>query len=144
MLDTPAIKALALALPLALAASGCISVGAVETGEISEIGNADVSRGFADDRTSIQVITTLIGGKNVFIPSTIVVSAGQNQTLAIHNTTDSHHGFRIPGLGVEILLEANKQTLVTLPPLQGGNIYGIDCHLHVPHRHATLMVVPGK
>jgi heme/copper-type cytochrome/quinol oxidase subunit 2 len=143
MFHSTPIKALALVLPLVFAGSGCISVGAVETGEISDIGDT-TSLGFGDDRDSIQVITTLIGGKNVFIPSTIVVTAGRTQTLAVHNTTDSHHGFRIPALGVEILLEANQETIVNFPALVGGNIYGIDCHLHAPHRHATLMVVHGN
>lgn len=141
MPDTRSI--LALALPLALSGTACVSVGAVETGEISDIGDTSAAR-FSDDRDSIQVITTLIGGKNVFIPSTIVVTEGRSQKLSIHNTTDAHHGFRIPGLGIEMILEANQETLVELPALAGGNVYGIDCHLHVPHRHATLMVLHGR
>ena len=31
-----------------------------------------------------------------------------------------------------------------LPTLEAHRIYAITCHLHPPHRGATLMVVPGR
>jgi hypothetical protein len=34
--------------------------------------------------------------------------------------------------------------VVELPPLSGPQIYAIDCHLHVPHRHASLVVLPAR
>ncbi len=53
-------------------------------------GNAAIAEaeGFADDRSTIQVVSTNVQGKNVYIPGTIVVTAGKGQTLQIHNTTD--------------------------------------------------------
>jgi len=100
--------------------------------------------GFTSDRSVIQVVTTLLGGKNVFVPSTIVVVGGQETTLSIFNTTDTPHGFRIPALGIEAILPNGEETEVVLPKLEGNQVLRIDCHLHPPHRTATLVVLPGK
>jgi hypothetical protein len=100
--------------------------------------------GFSDDRSTVQVVSALVGKKNVYIPSTIVVTAGSGRTLNVHNATDTPHGFRIAGLGVETILQPGADTLVALPPLSAHAIYGIDCQLHPPHRHATLVVLPAR
>ena len=125
-------------LGLVLAGSlGCVSLGNVDANVRSE-------EGYADERGTIQVVTTLLGGKNVFVPATVVVTEGTGRSLTIYNTTDIAHGFRIPTLGVETVLAPGAETVVVLPPLEGGRIYQMDCHLHPPHRHATLMVVRGR
>jgi heme/copper-type cytochrome/quinol oxidase subunit 2 len=85
-----------------------------------------------------------VGGKNIFIPSTIVVSAGKPQALSIFNTADKPHGFTIRGLSIEIVLMPGEETRVELPVLKGSEIYTIGCHLHPPHRTATLVVVPAR
>jgi hypothetical protein len=100
--------------------------------------------GFVDDRDAVQVLNTKLGNKVVFIPSTIIVTAGSGRKLSIFNDTDMPHGFRIPGLALEVLLPAAEETVVELPELTGPQIYRIECHLHVPHRHASLVVVPAR
>ena len=99
---------------------------------------------FDSEASVIQVVSTKIGGKNVFIPSTIVVTGGRPHSLSIFNTTDTPHGFRIDGIGIETVLPSQEEHLVELPALQGGHIYRIQCHLHPPHRTATLVVLPGR
>jgi hypothetical protein len=99
--------------------------------------------GYHSDVATVQVISAIIGGKNVFIPSTIVVSAGRPQSLSIFNTTDAPHGFAIDGLEIERVLPAGEEVLVELPILESNAIYRINCQLHPPHRAATLLVVPG-
>jgi hypothetical protein len=99
--------------------------------------------GYHSDVATVQVISALVGGKNVFIPSTIVVSVGRPQNLSIFNTTDDPHGFAIEGLAIATVLPAGEETLVELPVLQEAAIYRINCHLHPPHRTATLMVAPA-
>jgi heme/copper-type cytochrome/quinol oxidase subunit 2 len=86
----------------------------------------------------------LVGGKNIFIPSTIVVTAGRPQALSVFNTTDTPHGFAIRGLSIETVLAPGEETRVELPVLKGPEIYTIGCQLHPPHRTATLVVVPGR
>jgi len=120
-----------------------LAVSALLAGCISEQ-NGDGHHGFSDDRKQIQVVTTNIGGKNVFIPSTIVLTAGAGRSLSVFNTTDQPHGFAIPGLGLEVVLLPGQEQTVALPTLEAHRIYAITCHLHPPHRGATLMVVPGR
>jgi len=100
--------------------------------------------GFESDATTLQVVTTLLGGKNVFIPSTIVVTSGVEHTLSIYNTTEIPHGFRVPALDIEVVLPSREEFQVTLPALEGHQVLQINCHLHPPHRTATLVVLPGK
>jgi plastocyanin len=88
----------------------------------------------------IQVISTVVGGKNVFIPSTLVMAAGKPHTLSIFNTTDKPHGFSIPSLKIMEVLPDQVEHEVKLPALEAG-IYPIHCHLHPAHRTATLLVV---
>ncbi len=100
--------------------------------------------GYQSDVSEVQVISALVGGKNVFIPSTIVVTAGKPQALSIFNTTDMPHGFAIKGLSIETVLIPGQETRVELPALEGSEIYTIGCQLHPPHRTATLVVVPAQ
>jgi hypothetical protein len=100
--------------------------------------------GFVDDREVVQVLNTQIGTRITFVPATIVVTAGTGRKLSIFNDTQIEHGFRIPGLALELVLPKGQETVVELPPLTGPQIYGIECHLHVPHRHATLVVLPAR
>ena len=100
--------------------------------------------GFVDDREMVQVLNIKLGTRVTFVPATIVVTAGSGRKLSIFNDTDMPHGFRIPGLALEAMLPPGAETLVELPPLVGPQIYGIECHLHVPHRHASLVVLPAR
>ena len=81
--------------------------------------------GYQSDVSEIQVISAVVGGKNIFIPSTIVVSAGKPQALSIFNTADKPHGFTIRGLSIEIVLMPGEETRVVLPDLKGSEIYTI-------------------
>ena len=125
---------------LLLLAMGCAGHHGKHHGHHGKRGH----RGFNSDASTVQVVSTLIGGKNVFIPSTIVVTGGTEQTLSLFNTTDTPHGFRIDALGIEAILPAKEEFALKLPALEGGNIYAIRCHLHPPHRNATLVVLRGK
>jgi heme/copper-type cytochrome/quinol oxidase subunit 2 len=91
--------------------------------------------------TVVQVVTTNIQGKNVFIPSTIAIKEGEEVTLSIFNTTDTPHGFRISELGIETLLMPGEETEVKLPKVEEEGLHRIDCQLHPAHRRATLLVV---
>lgn len=123
-------------LPLALGLSGCVWFGwKVED---------RVPLGFADERSEVQVVTTNVGGKNFFVPSTIVLTAGTGRKLSLFNTTDIPHGFAIPALGVEVVAQPGVETPIELPPLEGGHVYAINCHVHPPHRSATLVVLPAR
>jgi len=111
---------------------------------ILAFGPAAGAEGYESDTSIIQVVSTKIGEKNVFIPSTIVVTGGREHTLSLFNTTDTPHGFAIDGLGIEEVLPVGVEHPVKIPAVEGGKIYGIRCHLHPPHRTATLVIVPAS
>ncbi len=100
--------------------------------------------GFTDDRISVPVVSGVIGNKNVFVPSTIVLTAGKGRRLSLYNTTEGPHGFQIAALGVEVVLMPREEQVIDLPPLEAHHIYDIGCHLHAAHRHATLVVMPAR
>lgn len=100
--------------------------------------------GFTSDTGTIQIVTTQIGGKNVFIPSTIVVTSGHPVKLSIFNTTDIPHGFHIAKLGISEVLPAQTEHEIELPALEGHQVLAISCHLHPAHRTATLVVLPAR
>jgi hypothetical protein len=100
--------------------------------------------GFTSDTGTIQVITTQIGGKNVFIPSTIVVTSGHPVKLSIFNTTEIPHGFHIAKLGISEVLPAQAEHEIELPALEPDQVLAITCHLHPAHRTATLVVLPAR
>ena len=100
--------------------------------------------GFSGDPGPVQVVSALIGGKNVFIPSTIVALAGEPLTLSVFNTTDVPHGFAIPALGVAEVLPAQQEHQIVVDGLEAHQVLRISCHLHTAHRSATLVVLPAR
>lgn len=100
-------------------------------------------RGFTSDVSTVQVVSALVGGKNVFIPSTIVVTDGGPRSLSVLNTTEMPHGFKIEGLGIETVLPPGEETVIQLPELHGGQVLHVGCQLHPAHRGATLVVLPA-
>ena len=100
--------------------------------------------GFTSDTSTIQVVTTELGGKNVFIPSTIVVTDGGPRSLSVFNTTDIPHGFKIEALGVETVLAPGEEKVINLPKLEGGQVLHVGCQLHPAHRGATLVVLRSE
>ena len=107
-------------------------------------GASAFAQGFTSDVDTIQIVSANVGGKNVFIPSTIVVTGGRPVTLSIFNTTDVPHGFAIPGIKIEAVLPVQEELAVKLPALEGGHVYQVNCQLHPAHRTATLVVLPAK
>ncbi len=99
--------------------------------------------GFASAGWDVEIISAKIGGKNVFIPSTIAVADHNPVTLTIFNTTDTPHGFAIDELGIREVIPSGEETRIELPKLEGHKILKIYCQLHPPHRSATLVVFRG-
>jgi hypothetical protein len=124
-------------LPLAFGLSGCVWLG---SWTVEDTPGAF----YTDDRSEVQVVSTMAGGKNFFVPSTIVVTAGTGRRLSVFNTTDIPHGFAIPGLGIELVIQPGVETPVELPQLEGGHVWAVNCHVHPAHRSATLLVLPSQ
>jgi len=126
----------ALVLLAALGAPGCAAR--------MEMHEAHHPAGYSSDVSTVQMLSALVGGKNVFIPSTVVVTDGGPRSLSLFNATEMPHGFAIAALGIELVLPPGEEVVVNLPPLHGGQVLRIHCHMHPPHRAATLVVLPAK
>jgi hypothetical protein len=97
---------------------------------------------YTRDFDTVQIVSAVVGGKNVFVPSTIAVVAGRPSVLSVYNGTGGPHGFAIDAAGIQVILEAGQETRIQLPALEGGVLHRIYCHLHGAHRAATLVVLP--
>jgi hypothetical protein len=130
---------------IALAVASLFALGCRHHGQHGEHhGNhGKGKRGFQSEAWDVEIISAKIGGKNVFIPSTLVVAGDRKATLTIYNTTDTPHGFAIDELGIREVIHSQKETPIELPDLEGHRVLKIYCHLHPPHRSATLVVLPG-
>ncbi len=124
-----------------LATLAALSAGCAATMEMHENHHAT---GYTSDVSTVQMVSALVGGKNVYIPSTVVVTDGGPRTLSVFNTTEMPHGFAIAALGIEEVIPPGEEVLIELPPLEGGQVLRIHCHMHPPHRSATLVVLPSK
>ena len=124
-----------------LAATAALSAGCAAHMEMHDVRH---HAGYTSDVTTVQVVSAIVGGKNVFIPSTIVVTDGGPRSLSVVNTTEMPHGFAIAALGIERVLAPGEEALIELPSLQGGQVLRIHCHMHPPHRAATLVVLPAR
>jgi hypothetical protein len=100
--------------------------------------------GYTSDVSTVQMVSALVGGKNIFIPSTVVVTDGGPRSLSVFNTTEMPHGFAIAALGIERVIAPGEEALIELPKLQGGQVLRIHCHMHPPHRSATLVVLRSE
>ena len=47
-------------------------------------------------------------------------------------------------LGIEAIVPVREEFEIALPPLEGGRVLRIHCHLHQAHRSASLVVLPGR
>ena len=131
-------------LALGLSASGGCSTNFSLGGVEATSNRSGAAMIYADDRTTVEVVSTQVGGKNIYIPGTIVLTEGTGRVLSVYNTTDGPHGFKIAGLGIEEILPPGEEHRIELPPLSGGRVYDVQCHLHPPHRGGTLVVLPGR
>ena len=133
-----------MALAALLLASGCITADVKYRRTDDGGSGTSAALGYSDDRTTIEVISAKVGGKNIFIPGTWVLSEGGGRVLSFYNTTDTPHGMSIPALGIAEVLMPGEEHVLELPALEGGNVYDVQCHLHPPHRGATLVVLHSR
>jgi hypothetical protein len=108
----------------------------------SNIDVTDPPVGYTRDSDTVQIVSAVVGGKNVFVPSTVAVVSGRPSVLSVYNGTKAPHGFAIDAAGIQVLLQPGQETRIELPALEGRALHRIYCHLHGAHRPATLLVLP--
>ena len=85
-------------------------------------------------------------GTKLFVPSTIIVRAGDTVKITVFNRIPSdpnQHGFTIPAFDVEEVVTRGESVNVTFEPKDAG-LYPIKCHLHAAHVGGQLLVLPAE
>jgi heme/copper-type cytochrome/quinol oxidase subunit 2 len=96
----------------------------------------------AAEAKKFTLINVLFEGTKVWLPSSIIVQAGDEVELSLINNLDEPHGFRIAEFGVEEVVQPKGKSTVKLTPTTVG-VYSFICHLHPPHIGGQLLVL-GK
>ena len=88
------------------------------------------------------LINVLFDGTKVWLPSSIIVQAGDEVEVSLVNKLDEPHGFKIAEFGVEEVVQPKGTSTVKLTSTKPG-VYAFVCHLHPPHIGGQLLVL-GK
>jgi len=109
----------------------------------STAGSSDVAPG----EKKFNLVSELLGDTKFWLPSTIVVQAGDKVTLNLKNEvpgTSVTHGFELPAFNVtEVVKRGDKPTVVHFTADKPG-IYPYYCQLHPGHVGGQLVVEPSK
>ena len=96
----------------------------------------------AAEAKKFTLINVLFDGTKVWLPSSIIVQAGDEVEVSLINKLDEPHGFKIAEFGVEEVVQPKGTSTVKLTSTKAG-VYSFVCHLHPPHIGGQLLVL-GK
>jgi nitrosocyanin len=96
----------------------------------------------AADAKKFTVINVVFDGTKVWLPSTIMVQAGDEVELTLLNKLEDPHGFKIAAFGVEEVVQGKGKSTVKFTATTAG-LYPFICHLHPPHLGGQILVL-GK
>ena len=105
--------------------------------------SAAAAAGMATDATrKFTVVNVLYEGSKMFVPSFLAVSKGDKVSVTVINNIPGdppNHGFSIPALGVETVVNHGEKKTVEFTADQAG-IFDIKCQLHPAHVSGQLIV----
>ncbi len=78
-------------------------------------------------------------GANIWLPSTVIVKAGDSVKLTVRNTAPVEHGFSIEELGVKEQIPPGETKELTIKAATAG-VFRYFCHLHKGHVGGQLLV----
>jgi plastocyanin len=96
----------------------------------------------AADAKKFTVINVVFDGTKVWLPSTIMVQAGDEVELTLLNKLEDPHGFQIAAFGVEEVVQGKGKSTVKFTATTAG-LHPFICHLHPPHLGGQILVL-GK
>ena len=86
------------------------------------------------------VLSGLVGeGANIWLPSTIIVSKGDDVKLKLRNVALVEHGFSIDALGIKEVIKPGETKEITIKPTSEG-VLRYYCQLHPGHVGGQLLV----
>ena len=86
------------------------------------------------------LLSGLVGeGANIWLPSTIIVSKGDEVKLKLRNVALVEHGFSIDALGIKEVIKPGETKEITIKPTSEG-VLRYYCQLHPGHVGGQLLV----
>ena len=94
----------------------------------------------AQQTKEFTLFSGLVGeGANIWLPSTIIVSKGDEVKLKLRNVALVEHGFSIDALGIKEVIKPGETKEITLKPTSEG-VLRYYCQLHPGHVGGQLMI----
>ena len=90
--------------------------------------------------TKFTVMTVVLDGTKIWLPSSLMVHQGEDVELTLINKLDDPHGLKIAEVGIEEVVQPQAQMTVRFTAVQPG-AYRYICHLHPPHIGGQLLVL---
>ena len=88
--------------------------------------------GAAAEPTKFTVMTVVLDGTKIGLPSSLMVPQGEDVELTLVKKLEASHGLKIEEVGMEAVVQPNAQLTVWFTASQPG-VHSYICHLHPPH-----------
>jgi nitrosocyanin len=102
---------------------------------LGQVGTTD-----AADAKKFTLINVLLNDTKVWLPSSLIVQAGDEVEITLMNKLDEPHGFKIAEFGIEDVVQGKSQLTVKFTAAKAG-AYPFICHMHLPHIGGQLLVL---
>jgi len=86
------------------------------------------------------LINVSLDDSKIWLPSSMIVRAGDEVEVTLINKLDAPHGFKIEALGIETVLQPMSKTTVRFKADKPG-VYPFICQLHPPHIGGEILVL---
>jgi plastocyanin len=86
------------------------------------------------------LINVVLDGTKIWLPSSLMVSQGDEVELTLINKLEDPHGFKIEDFGIEEVVQPQAQIAVRFTASQPG-AYRYICQLHPPHLGGHILVL---
>ena len=94
----------------------------------------------ATEPKKFTLINVVFDDTKIWLPSTLIVHAGDEVELTLINKLDAPHGFKIDAFGIETVLQPMSKTTVRFTAANPG-LYSFICQMHVPHIGGEILVL---
>jgi nitrosocyanin len=102
---------------------------------MAQVGTTD-----AAEVKKFTLINVLLNDTKVWLPSSLIVQAGDEVELTLVNKLDDPHGFKMAEFGIEEVVQGKSQSTVKFTAAKAG-VYPFVCQMHPPHIGGQLLVL---
>ena len=81
----------------------------------------------------------LVDGKKTWLPATAKFKAGQKVEIKLVNTLSEPHGFSMPGLIEDIIVNSGETKSINFTPKNAGT-FPFKCQLHPAHVGGSITI----